>query len=246
MIKSSTANTSHPANARIVIIDDEAPIRRMLKIALHSAGYQVVEADNAATGLAAISRQQPDLVILDLGLPDQSGHDLLQELRDWSQVPVIILSVRDRESDKVLALDKGAQDYVTKPFSMEELLARIRANLRDRQHPALAYLFDDGFLQIDLSKRQVCREQIRLEFTLKEYAVLSKLVRNPNCVITQKQLLEEIWGPHHQQDSHYLRIVISHLRQKIGDDPAEPRYIKTDPGVGYRFMYNEACIKTSY
>lgn len=147
---------------KIVVIDDETPLRRMLRIALQSAGYDVAEAENAATGLAAIARQQPDLVLLDLGLPDQSGHELLMELRTWSQAPVIILSVRNRESDKVLALDNGAQDYVTKPFSMEELLARIRANVRDRQPSTLPLVLDDGNLRIELAKRRVSINNIEL------------------------------------------------------------------------------------
>ena len=227
---------------KILVIDDETPIRRMLRIALQSAGYDVIEAENAASGLAGIARQQPDLVLLDLGLPDQSGHALLTELRTWSAVPVIILSVRNGETDKVLALDNGAQDYVTKPFSMEELLARIRANLRDRQTSSLPLILDDGYLRIEPAKRRVCIHNNAIELTPKEYAVLARLAQSPNCVITQKQLLQEIWGPHHQQDTHYLRVVVSHLRQKLGDDPAEPNYLKTEAGVGYRLMFDESQL----
>lgn len=227
-------------STKIVIVDDEAPIRRMLRIALKSEGYDVTEAEDGESGLAAIARQQPDLVILDLGLPDMDGHAVLNELRTWSKVPVIVLSVRSGDREKVQALDAGAQDYVTKPFSIEEFLARIRANLRDHIKPNSPALLTDGNLQIDLGKRWVSLTGKKLDLTPKEYAVLAKLAQSPNCVITQTQLLQEIWGPLHKEDSHYLRIVISHLRQKMGDDPAEPFYIRTEAGVGYRLMVQEA------
>lgn len=222
---------------KILIVDDETPIRRMLRIALKSEGYDVTEAEDGSAGLAAIARQQPDLIILDLGLPDMDGHALLNELRTWSKVPVIVLSVRSGDREKVRALDAGAQDYVTKPFSIEEFLARIRANLRDHIKPDVPVILDDGHLQIDLSKRWVTLAGAKVELTPKEYAVLAKLALSPNCVITQTQLLHEIWGPQHREDSHYLRIVVSHLRQKLGDDPAEPRYLRTEAGVGYRLVF---------
>ena len=228
-----------PMGSKIVIVDDEPAIRRLLRIALQSEGHSVVEADNAASGLAAIARQLPDLVILDLGLPDRDGQELLEELRTWSSVPVIVLSVRNRDSEKVRALDAGAQDYVTKPFSVEEFLARVRANLRDRQPAQSPVVLDDGRLAIDLSRRCVTLNEQQLELTPKEYAVLATLARSPNCVILQKNLLQEIWGPSHQGDTHYLRIVVSHLRHKLGDDPAEPRYIRTEPGVGYRLLFED-------
>lgn len=223
--------------AKIIIIDDEAAIRRMLRIALKSEGHDVSEADSAATGLTGIARQQPDLVILDLGLPDSDGHTVLNELRSWSKVPVIVLSVRNSDREKIQALDEGAQDYVTKPFSIEELLARIRATLRDTAKPETPVILDDGRLRIDLGKRLVSLNGERVDFTPKEYAVLSRLAQSPNCVITQASLLDEIWGKGHRQDSHYLRIIVSHLRQKLGDDPTEPFYIRTEAGVGYRLMY---------
>jgi two-component system KDP operon response regulator KdpE len=226
-------------SAKIVIIDDETQIRRLLRIALKSEDYQVAEAGNGSDGLALIARQQPDLVVLDLGLPDMDGHQLLAELRSWSSVPVIVLSVRSGEREKVRALDSGAQDYMTKPFSIEELLARIRAALRDRIKPDLPPLLDDGYLLIDLAKRRVKVNGNPVELTPKEYAVLSLLARSPNCVITQTQLLQEIWGQGHKNDTHYLRIIVSHLRQKLGEDPTEPKYIKTEAGVGYRFIYPE-------
>lgn len=223
-------------SARILVIDDETQIRKMLKIALKSIGYDVTEADSVQSGLAALVRQQPDLLILDLGLPDGDGMALLAELRTFSKIPVIVLSVRSGDSDKVQALDVGAQDYVSKPFSVEELLARVRAQLRDRLPEKTQPLLDDGYLQIDLARRLVQVQQQVIDLTPKEYAVLALLAQHRQCVITQKQLLEQIWGPTHGQDSHYLRIVVSHIRQKIGDDPTEPRYLKTEAGIGYRLM----------
>ena len=223
-------------SARILVIDDEMQIRKMLRIALKSVGYEVIEADSVESGLAAFVRQQPELLILDLGLPDGDGLALLAELRSFAKVPVIVLSVRNGDNDKVKALDLGAQDYVSKPFSVEELLARVRAQLRDRLPDKTPLLLDDGYLQIDLARRQVKVSQQLIELTPKEYAVLATLTQHHQCVVTQKQLLEQIWGPSHGHDSHYLRIVVSHLRQKIGDDPTEPRYLKTEAGIGYRLM----------
>lgn len=223
--------------AKIVVIDDEPQIRRMLRIALKSENYDVVEADNGQRGLEAVARQQPDLVILDLGLPDMDGHEVLASVRQWSAVPVIVLSVRNNDREKVAALDNGAQDYVTKPFSVEEFLARVRASLRDRLKPDTPAILDDGRLYIDLGQRQVKVAGTLIELTPKEYAVLSKLAISPNCVITQSQLLGEIWGPAHRKDTHYLRIVVSHLRRKLGDDSAEPQYLRTDAGVGYRLLF---------
>ncbi|HCS66052.1 MAG TPA: DNA-binding response regulator [Cellvibrio sp.] len=224
-------------SAKILVIDDENQIRRMLRIALKSEGYDISEAENGEQGLASIVRQQPDLVVLDLGLPDMDGQTLLRELRSWSAVPVIVLSVRNSDKEKVQLLDAGAQDYVTKPFSIEEFLARVRANLRDHIKQQSAQILDDGYLHIDLGKRLVKTDNNPVDLTPKEYAVLSKLAKVPNCVITQTQLLQEIWGPTHQEDSHYLRIIVSHLRQKLGEDPAEPKYLKTEAGVGYRLLF---------
>ncbi len=223
-------------SATILIIDDELQIRRFLKIALKSAGYDVYEAENGESGIAVAARQQPDLVILDLGLPDLDGIAVLKQLREWSQVPVIVLSVRSSEKEKVAALDAGAQDYVTKPFGIEEFLARVRANLRDHVLQAESPLLDDGNLCIDLAHREVRLKGENVNLTPKEYAVLSRLAQKPNCVITQTQLLKEIWGLTHTEQTHYLRIVVSHIRQKIGDDPTEPHYLKTEPGVGYRLQ----------
>ncbi|WP_322406670.1 response regulator [Idiomarina sp. PL1-037] len=220
---------------KIVVIDDEKQIRRMLKIALSSAGHEVTEAENGTDGLSCVARQQPDLVILDLGLPDIDGKQVLKEIREWSPVPVIVLSVRNQDQEKIIALDYGAQDYVTKPFSVEELLARVRANLRDHLQADTSPLLEIDDLSFDLSRRIVKKSGQPVELTPKEYAVISRLVKQPNCVVTQSQLLSEIWGPSHKEDTHYLRIVISHLRQKLGDDPTEPKYLRTEAGIGYRF-----------
>ncbi|ULU26978.1 response regulator [Dyella terrae] len=223
--------------ARVLVIDDEAQIRKFLDIGLRAEGYEVLLAANAAEGLALAATRSPDLVILDIGLPDKEGHEVLAELRQWSHVPVVMLSVRDAESEKVKALDAGANDYVTKPFGIQELMARLRALMRNRQgEPEATQRYDDGHLAIDLSRREVFLDGVVLSLTRKEYAVLALLLRHAGRVVTQQQLLRDIWGATHTQDSHYLRIVVGKLRQKLGDDPATPRWLKTEPGVGYRFL----------
>jgi two-component system KDP operon response regulator KdpE len=223
--------------ARVLVVDDEAQIRKFLDIGLRAEGYEVLLAANAAEGLALAATRSPDLVILDIGLPDREGHEVLSELRQWSHVPVIMLSVRDAESEKVKALDAGANDYVTKPFGIQELMARLRALLRNRQgEPEATQRYDDGRLAIDLGRREVWLDGEPLSLTRKEYAVLALLMRHAGRVVTQQQLLRDIWGATHTHDSHYLRIVVGKLRQKLGDDPATPRWLKTEPGVGYRFI----------
>lgn len=225
------------AAPRILVIDDEAQIRRFLDIGLRAEGYEVLLAANAADGLALAATQSPDLVILDIGLPDMEGHAVLAELRQWSQLPVLMLSVRDAESEKVRALDHGANDYVTKPFGIQELMARLRALLRNRPgEPDVSPRYDDGRLSIDLARREVSLDGTPLALTRKEFAVLAMLLRHAGRVVTQQQLLREVWGPTHTGDSQYLRIVIGKLRQKLGDDPANPRWLKTEPGVGHRFI----------
>jgi two-component system, OmpR family, KDP operon response regulator KdpE len=227
------------AAPRILVIDDEAQIRRFLDIGLRAEGYEVLLAANAADGLALAATQSPDLVILDIGLPDREGHDVLAELRQWSQVPVLMLSVRDAESEKVRALDHGANDYVTKPFGIQELMARLRALLRNRPgEPELPPRYDDGHLAVDMARREVRLDGALLSLTRKEYAVLALLLHHAGRVVTQQQLLREVWGPTHTSDSQYLRIVIGKLRQKLGDDAANPRWVKTEPGVGHRFIVN--------
>ncbi|OOG61070.1 DNA-binding response regulator [Rhodanobacter sp. B05] len=232
-------NTSAP---RVLVIDDEMQIRRFLDIGLRAEGYQVLQAANAAEGLALAATQSPDLVILDLGLPDREGHEVLAELRQWSAVPVLMLSVRSAESEKVRALDNGANDYVTKPFGMQELMARLRALLR--HHPIagpadVPPLYDDGQLRVDLARREVSLGGSEVALTRKEYAVLAVLLRHAGRVVSQQQLLREVWGATHVQDTHYLRIVLGRLRQKLGDDPGAPRWLKTEPGVGYRFLESQ-------
>jgi len=226
-----------PAAPRVLVIDDEVQIRRFLDIGLRAEGYDVLLAGDAAEGLALAATQSPDLVILDIGLPDREGHEVLAELRQWSQVPVLMLSVRDSESEKVKALDAGANDYVTKPFGIQELMARLRVLLRSRSgEPEAPQRYDDGRLAIDLARREVALDGQLLPLTRKEYAVLALLLRHAGRVVTQQQLLRDIWGATHTHDSHYLRIVVGKLRQKLGDDPAAPRWLKTEPGVGYRFI----------
>lgn len=222
---------------RILIIDDEAQIRRFLRISLVSQGYAVHEAEDAATGLADCATWAPDVVVLDLGLPDRDGQEVLKDLRQWSSVPVIILSVRQDEDEKVAALDAGANDYVTKPFGIREFLARLRGLLRG----AVGEQTDNGHyrdeqLGIDLGARRVVVHGEPVRLTRKEFAVLQRLVVHPDRVITQTALLKDIWGPTHVGDTHYLRIIVARLRQKLGDDPADPGYIITEPGVGYRFV----------
>lgn len=232
-----TSSASAPP-ARVLVVDDEPQIRKFLDISLRAQGYEVLQAATGTEGLAVLATQGADLVILDIGLPDKDGHDVLKELREWSQVPVIMLTVRAGEAEKVAALDAGANDYVTKPFGVQELMARVRALLR--QHAAEGReplpVFDDGRLRVDLARRDVHLAGEPVVLTRKEYLLLALLLGHAGRVVTQPQLLKEVWGPTHQQDTHYLRILVGKLRQKIGDDAAAPRYIATEPGVGLRFL----------
>ena len=228
--------TSAPP-ARVLVIDDEPQIRKFLDSTRRAQGYRVALAANGEEGLTTLATQGADLVILDIGLPDRDGHEVLRELRQWSQVPVIMLTVRADEAEKVAALDAGANDYVTKPFGIQELMARVRAMLRARSASADApAVFDDGRLRIDLAQRQVMLDGAPLVLSRKEYALLAHLVAHAGRVVTQPQLLRELWGPSHQQDTHYLRILVGKLRQKLGDDASAPRWIATEPGVGLRFL----------
>ncbi|WP_434985251.1 response regulator [Vreelandella zhaodongensis] len=230
-------------SGRILIVDDEQQIRRFLRISLASQGYGVLEAENGKQALAMVYTQAPDVVLLDLGLPDMDGHEVLQGIREHSTVPVIVVSVRDREEEKVFSLDNGANDYVTKPFGIQELLARIRAVLRlaqkARGEQTSSYYVSQG-LVIDLELRRVTLQQDDVHLTRKEFAVLARLCRYAGRVVTQTQLLKEIWGPTHVDDTHYLRIVISRLRQKLGDDPQTPTLLQTEAGVGYRLLVEAA------
>jgi len=228
----------NPTAPRVLVIDDEAQIRRFLDIGLRAEGYQVLLAANGQEGLGLAATQSPDVIVLDIGLPDMEGHDVLREIRTWSEVPVLMLSVRDSESEKVLALDHGANDYVTKPFGIQELMARLRVLLRQGAKGGQSdapVRYDDGRLVIDLARREVLLDGAPIALTRKEFAVLSLLVRHPGRVVSQQQILREVWGATHTQDTHYLRIVMGKLRLKLGDDPSTPRWLKTEPGVGYRF-----------
>lgn len=222
----------------VLIIDDEPQIRKFLDIALRAQGYKTLLAENGRKGLEYLALQRADLVILDLGLPDLDGFDVLTELRSWTQVPVIVLSVRENEEEKVKLLDAGANDYVTKPFSVQELMARIRMILRNFQKitPELAAVFDDGQLKIDFAHRQVFLHQQLLSLTRKEYQLLILLAQHKGQLMTQPQILKALWGPTHQEDTHYLRILVAKLRTKLNDNAVQPRYILTEPGVGLRFL----------
>lgn len=240
MTRSSDRPHSVPA-PRVLVIDDEPQIRRFIDISLRAQGYQTELAATGEQGLVTLASKGADLVILDLGLPDCDGQEVLRELRQWSHVPVIVLTVRSGEEEKVALLDAGANDYVTKPFGVEELMARIRAFLRGTHITGnSAPVYDDGELKIDLARREVYLHGEPLALTRKEFALLSLLARQPGRLVTQSQLLREVWGPSHEEDAHYLRILVAKLRQKLGDDASAPRYIATDPGVGLRFLVGSA------
>jgi two-component system KDP operon response regulator KdpE len=223
---------SQPSAARILVIDDEPQIHRFLRPALEAAGYSVERADTGAEGLRLAASRAPDAVLLDLGLPDLDGHDLLGRLRGFSDVPVIVLSARDRESDKISALDAGADDYVEKPFGVGELMARIRTALRHRRtqdHVPETVRFDG--LEVDLAQRQAHAAGALLALSRREWALLSVLAHNAGRVLTHRQMLTAVWGPAHVEDVQYLRVYVGQLRQKLGE---AGRLIGTEPGVGYR------------
>jgi two-component system KDP operon response regulator KdpE len=222
---------------RILVIDDEPQIHRFLGPALDAAGYEPIRADDAAQGLAAIASRAPDAVILDLGLPDMDGKAVLSRAREFYREPIIILSARDRETEKIDALDLGADDYVEKPFGVGELLARIRAALRHKLQDAGAEpVVTVGDLTIDLIKRLVTRSGAPIRLSPREYDLLAQLVSGGGKVVTHRQLLTAVWGPAHEQDVQYLRVFVGQLRQKIEKDPAQPVLILTEPSVGYRWM----------
>jgi len=224
---------------RILVIDDEPQIRKFLRISLGANGYEVIEAANAAEGLEAIRRHQPDLLVLDLGLPDQDGQDVISAVRSQSDLPILVLSVRSGEMDKVEALDRGANDYVVKPFGIAELMARLRALLRSRQTAASQDVIISGPLQIDLQRLVLTRQGDEIKLSRKEWDLLTFLARHPDHVLTHKLILKEVWGPAHVDDTAYLRVYINQLRQKLEADPSQPRIIMTDPGVGYRLKLCE-------
>lgn len=221
----------------ILIIEDEQPIRRLLKAALSNEGYRISEASGGEEGLRMASRQPPDLVILDLGLPDLDGQDVLQRLREWSSAPIIILSARDQESQKIRALDHGADDYVTKPFGIGELLARMRSAIRHAHKVGPEEtIFRVGRIRLDLAARLVFRDDAEVHLTPIEYKLLATLCKHAGKVLTHRFLLREVWGPQDSQENHYLRVFVASLRRKLEDDAARPRYILTEQGVGYRLV----------
>ena len=224
-----------PPSPIVVLIDDEPQIRRLLRATLGSSGYRLYEATSGEDGLVEAATRQPDVVILDLGLPDIDGLQVIRRLREWSKVPIIVLSARGQEGDKVAALDAGADDYVSKPFAVGELLARLRVALR---HAAVGESGEPTFtvagLRVDQVKRLVQMDGKDVHLTPIEYRLLTTLVRHAGRVLSQRQLLKEVWGPAHTDQAHYLRVYMGTLRRKLEQDPARPRYLLTEPGVGYR------------
>jgi two-component system, OmpR family, KDP operon response regulator KdpE len=220
--------------ARILVIDDEPQIRKFLRISLGANGYEVIEAENGQQGIDAAQRGKPDLVILDLGLPDIDGQDVISAVRKASAVPIIVLSVRAQEMDKVEALDRGADDYVPKPFGIGELMARVRAALRPARSGTSSDVIDIGDLHLDFSRRLITRAGAEVHLSKREYELLHTLAAKPDHVLTHGEILKAVWGPAHVEDTAYLRVYINQLRQKLEADPAAPRLIVTEPGVGYR------------
>jgi two-component system KDP operon response regulator KdpE len=218
-----------------LIVDDEPQIRRLLRVVLEGENYQVQEAENGHQGLTEIANRRPAIILLDLGLPDMEGLEVLKRLREWSEAPVLVLSVRDDEQSKVAALDSGAEDYVTKPFSTAELLARLRAAQRKTRPEEEVSIFKSGNLIVDLTARVVKRAGHEIKLTATEYALLRLFVRHPGRVLTHRYILREIWGPKSEEHRQYLRVYVTHLRQKIEPDPTKPSLIRTEPGIGYRF-----------
>lgn len=224
---------------RILVIDDEAAIRRFLHSALSSDEFSLHEAESGHLGLSAAAAFRPEVILLDLGLPDMDGIEVIQRIREWSEVPIIILSVREREDDKVAALDAGADDYLTKPFGVAELLARIRAALRRSHTPHAEPVFSSGDLTVDLNLRRVTVAGVDSPLTPTEYDLLRLLITHAGKVLTHGQILKQIWGVAHQEQPQVLRVTISNLRKKIELDPSRPRHITTEPGVGYRLITTE-------
>ena len=223
---------------RILVVEDEAEIRRFVCLSLERDGFEVFEADGVDRGLIEASSRRPELLVLDLGLPDGDGVDLIRSLRTWSDIPILILSARTDEHDKIEALDAGADDYLIKPFSIGELQARVRAQLRRRSsgpRPNTS-LIEFGGVTIDLVRRTVERDGEILHVTPIEYRLLTHLASHPHCVLTHRQLLHAIWGPNHSEDTHYLRVYMGQLRKKIEADPAQPVHLVTETGIGYRFV----------
>lgn len=227
-----TAGATQPD---LLIVDDEIQIRRLLRITLEAAGYRVREAENGALGLNEAAVRRPDAVILDLSLPDQSGLEVLRRLREWSHLPVLVLSVRGEEKDKIDALDAGADDYLTKPFGGGELLARLRVLLRRTQPVAEPAIVRFSDVEVDFTQRTVTKAGVPAHLTMKEYALLRLLLQHRGKVVTHRQLLRDVWGPGHEEDTHYLRVHMANLRRKLESKSGQPAFLKTESGIGYRF-----------
>ena len=222
---------------RILLIEDDPGIRRFLRVAMEAHGFTLEEAASGRDGIAIAATAQPDLVVLDLGMPDMDGKDVIARIREWSQVPILILSVRQAEDEKVAALDAGANDYVVKPFGIAEMMARVRALLRSNRGGATAEPeIVHGDLRIDLARHEVTLAGEPVKLTRKEFDLLALLASNAGRILTHRQLLNDVWGPAHEHDLQYLRVFVGRLRAKLGDDPASPRFILNEPGVGYRFL----------
>lgn len=237
------ATTSAALKPRVLVVEDEPPLQKFLRAALESNGYDVVEASNGMQALRHASNDRPDLVLLDLGLPDLDGFEVTRRLREWTRIPIIIISARGQENDKVAALDAGADDYVTKPFGVPELLARVRVALRHAvatQTPSGDPVLTFGPLCIDLANRRITKSGQEVHLTPNEFRLLAALAKYPGRVLTHRQLLHDVWGPGSGNESHYLRVYINQLRQKLEPDPAKPTLFLTETGVGYRFAYSAA------
>ena len=220
---------------RVLVIDDEAPILRALRINLTARKFEVSTAADGASGLAAMARDRPDVLILDLGLPDMDGTEVIKGVRGWTSTPIIVLSAWGQESQKVAALDAGADDYVTKPFGMDELLARLRAAVRRASPAPEAPVVSTEHFTVDLADKRVTRGGQDVRLTPTEWQLLEVLVRHAGRLVTQRQLLAEVWGPSYQNEAHYLRVYVANLRRKLEPDPSAPRHLLTEPGIGYRF-----------
>jgi two-component system KDP operon response regulator KdpE len=233
MDETGTEKHEH-SGAVVLIVDDEVQIRRFLRITLEANGYHVHEAKTAQEGLLEAATQRPDVIILDLGLPDQDGQTVIRRLREWSHVPIVVLSARNADSEKIVALDAGADDYLTKPFSVGELLARMRVAQRHAMPEPEESIFSVGDLSVDLGRRMVTFAGENVKLTPTEYGLLRLLIQHAGKVLTHRQILREVWGPEYVDETHYLRVYMAQLRQKLEADPARPRIFLTEPGIGYR------------